>query len=83
MDKIWISKIKFLIEGINMEKSKIERLNELAKKAKITTLTTEELTERDVLRKEYIASFKSNLKATLDNVVIVDKEGNRKSLRKD
>ncbi len=66
-----------------MEKSKIERLNELAKKAKITTLTTEELTERDVLRKEYIASFKSNLKATLDNVVIVDKEGNRKSLRKD
>lgn len=66
-----------------MEKSRIERLNELAKKAKVTTLTTEELTERDLLRKEYIASFKSNLKATLDNVVIVDKEGNRKSLRKD
>lgn len=66
-----------------MEKSKIERLNELAKKAKVTTLTAEELTERDLLRKEYIASFKANLKATLDNVVIVDKEGNRKSLRKD
>lgn len=66
-----------------MEKSRIERLNELAKKAKVTTLTTEELAERDLLRKEYIASFKSNLKATLDNVIIVDKEGNRKSLRKD
>lgn len=66
-----------------MENSKIERLNELAKKAKNTTLSDEELAERDILRKEYIASFKANLKATLDNVVIVDKEGNRKSLRKD
>lgn len=66
-----------------MENSKIERLNELAKKAKNTTLSEEELAERDILRKEYIASFKANLKATLDNVVIVDKEGNRKSLRKE
>ncbi len=66
-----------------MENSKIERLNELAKKAKNTALSEEELAERDILRKEYIASFKANLKATLDNVVIVDKEGNRKSLRKD
>ena len=66
-----------------MENSKIERLNQLAKKAKKTALSEEELAERDVLRKEYIASFKANLKATLDNVVIVDKEGNRKSLRKD
>jgi uncharacterized protein YnzC (UPF0291/DUF896 family) len=66
-----------------MEKSRIERLNELAKKAKTGTLTSSELTERDQLRKEYIAAFKSNLKATLDNTVIVDKFGNRRSLRKD
>ncbi len=66
-----------------MEKSKIERLNELAKKAKTSTLTEAELAERDQLRKEYIGAFRANLKATLDNTVIVDKNGNRRSLRKD
>lgn len=67
----------------SMEISRIERLNQLAKKAKAETLTSLELAERDLLRKEYIAAFKSNLKATLDNTVIVDKDGNRRSLRKD
>lgn len=66
-----------------MEKSRIERLNELAKKAKSDTLTSSELAERDQLRKEYISAFRSNLKATLDNTVIVDKFGNKRSLRKD
>ncbi len=66
-----------------MEKSKIDRLNQLAKKAKTDTLTSSELTERDALRKEYIAAFRSNLKATLDNTIIVDQQGNRRSLRKD
>ncbi len=66
-----------------MENSKIERLNELAKKAKVTSLSAEELAERDQLRKEYIGAFRANLKATLDNTVIVDKNGNRRSLRKD
>ncbi len=66
-----------------MEKSKIERLNELAKKAKTGPLTDAELVERDQLRKEYIGAFRANLKATLDNTVIVDKDGNRRSLRKD
>lgn len=66
-----------------MEKSRIEKLNELAKKAKSSSLSEAELVERDELRKEYIAAFKANLKATLDNTVIVDKDGNRRSLRKD
>lgn len=66
-----------------MERSKIERLNQLAKKAKTDTLTSSELAERDELRKEYIAAFRSNLKATLDNTIIVDQQGNRRSLRKD
>jgi len=66
-----------------MERSRIDRLNELAKKAKADTLTILELAERENLRKEYIAAFRSDLKATLDNTVIVDKDGNRKSLRKD
>jgi uncharacterized protein YnzC (UPF0291/DUF896 family) len=66
-----------------MEKSKIDRLNQLAKKAKTDTLTSSELAERDELRKEYIAAFRTNLKTTLDNTIIVDQQGNRRSLRKD
>ncbi len=66
-----------------MEKSRIERLNELAKKAKSDSLTSSELAERDQLRKEYIAAFRANLKATLDNTVVIDPDGNRRSLRKD
>lgn len=63
-----------------MEKSKIDRINELARKAKEGTLTEEELAERDALRKEYIAAFKSNLKATLDNTVVIEPDGTRRSL---
>lgn len=66
-----------------MERSKIDRLNELAKKHKAGTLTSIEAEEREQLKKEYIAAFRANLKATLDNTVIVDKQGNRRSLRKD
>ena len=68
---------------IIMEKSRIERLNELAKKAKSGSLTSSELAERNQLRKEYIAAFRANLKATLDNTVVIDPDGNRRSLRKD
>lgn len=64
-----------------MEKSKLERINELAKKAKEGPLTEDELAERDKLRKEYIAGFRANLKATLDNTVIVEPDGTRRSLK--
>lgn len=64
-----------------MEKSKLERINELAKKAKEGPLTEEELVERDQLRKEYIAGFRANLKATLDNTVIVEPDGTRRNLK--
>lgn len=64
-----------------MEKSKLERINELAKKAKEGPLTEEELVERDQLRKEYIAGFRANLKATLDSTVIVEPDGTRRKLQ--
>lgn len=66
-----------------MEQSKIDRINALAKKAKEAGLTAEEQEERTLLRKEYIAAFKNNLKSTLDSIVIVDEQGNRRALRKD
>ena len=50
----------------------IDRINELARKAKAEGLTDEEIEERDILRKEYIAAFRQNLKAQLDMIKIVD-----------
>ena len=38
-----------------MENSKLNRINELAALAKLRPLTEDELAERDVLRKDYIA----------------------------
>lgn len=49
-----------------MDNKKIERINELCKKAKEEGLTDIEKEEQDKLRKEYINSFKKNLKSQLD-----------------
>lgn len=56
-----------------MERKKIERINELAKKAKTVGLTDEELSERDSLRKEYLNAIRQNFKQTLDSIEIIDK----------
>ncbi len=65
-----------------MEQSKIDRINELARKAKAEGLTPEETAERDVLRKEYIASVKASLVGHLDNVYYVDDNGNEQKLKR-
>lgn len=55
----------------------IERINFLAKKAKTEGLTDEEKAEQAKLRREYIDSITSNLRAQLENVYIVDEKGNK------
>ena len=65
-----------------METERLKRINELAKKAKTVGLTDEEVKERDILRKEYLAAFRSNLTQQLDNVYIVDEKGNKQPLKK-
>ena len=60
-----------------MEQSKIDRINELARKKKAEGLTPAELEEQAALRAEYIAGFRASLTAQLDNTVIVDPDGNR------
>ncbi len=58
-----------------MDKKKIDRINELAKKAKSEGLTEQEQAERKALREEYIAEFKGSLKAQLDNTVVLNPDG--------
>lgn len=65
-----------------MEQYKIDRINELARKAKTVGLTEEETVERAVLRREYIDSVVRNLKGQLDNVYILEEDGTETKLRK-
>ena len=60
-----------------MEQEKIARINALARKAKAEGLTPEEIAERDVLRKEYIADVKRSLVGQLENTTIVRPDGSR------
>ncbi len=60
----------------------VQRINELSKKSKSVGLTDEEKLEQQKLRQKYISGFRNNLKSTLDNVVIVDKHGNKSKLKK-
>ncbi|MCQ2420180.1 MAG: DUF896 domain-containing protein [Clostridia bacterium] len=63
-----------------MEQSRIERINELAHKAKTVGLTPEEEAERAVLRKEYVEAVRRNLRDQLDNTYVVDEKGNKRKL---
>ncbi len=66
-----------------MEKAKIDRINELARKSKVEPLTDEEKAEQKALRDEYIAEFRLSFGGILDNTVIQYPDGSRKSLKKD
>ena len=64
-----------------MNKEDIDRINELARKAKTVGLTPEENEERAVLRRAYIDSVVGDLRQQLDNTYIVDSKGNKRKLR--
>lgn len=63
-----------------MKQGKIDRINELARKAKTVGLTDEEIAERDVLRREYIDSFKASLVGQLENTYIVRPDGTKEKV---
>ena len=65
-----------------MEQEKSARINALARKAKAEGLTPEEIAERDVLRKEYIADVKRSLVGQLENTTIVRPDGSRQKVTK-
>ena len=64
-----------------MKQEKIDRINELARKAKAEGLSEQELQERDALRREYIDAVKKSLCDHLDNTWVVDEKGNKRKLQ--
>ena len=64
-----------------MDRKKIDRINELARKKKAGTLTEAESAEQAELRREYLAEYRENMKAMLDSLVIQEKDGTRHALK--
>ena len=64
-----------------MEQSKRDRTHALATQAKRAGLTAAETAERKALREEYIAAYRKNLRTQLDNMVIVEPNGERRKLK--
>ena len=66
-----------------MGESVLERINELAKKAKTEGLTPEEFEEREVLRQKYLENFRKNFREQiLEKTYIMDEQGNKRKLQK-
>lgn len=62
-------------------KQKIARINELAKKSKSESgLTDEEKEEQRMLREDYIAGFRQSLQSQLDNMYVLDENGNEQKI---
>ncbi|MEE1154364.1 MAG: DUF896 domain-containing protein [Acutalibacteraceae bacterium] len=68
-----------------MEKSKLERISQLAKKKKTEGLTEQEQQEQKELYSEYIGEFRASLRGQLDNMIIQNPDGTQipvKDMRK-
>ena len=58
-----------------MNQEKINRINELYNKSKAEGLTEEEKKEQDLLRKEFVANVRGNLRAQLNSIDMVNEDG--------
>ena len=65
-----------------MATERLNRINELARKAREEGLTPEEKAEQARLRKEYLAAFRKNMEAQLDNVYVVGPDGTKRPFKK-
>ena len=66
-----------------MEKKRLDRINELARKKKSgEALTEEELAEQALLRREYIEEFRRGTIAALENTWLQRPDGTREKLHR-
>ena len=59
-----------------LSKEKIARINELAHKSKNGGLTPAEAKEQTQLRAEYLKAFRKSMVNTVENLTVIDPEGN-------
>lgn len=59
---------------------KIARINELYRKSQAEGLTEEEKKEQDLLRKEFVASVRGNLRSQLNNIDVINEDGKIENL---
>jgi uncharacterized protein YnzC (UPF0291/DUF896 family) len=55
---------------------KMNRINELARKSKTAGLSIEEAKEQSTLRQEYLQTFRKTMRGTIENVKVIDPNGN-------
>ena len=60
----------------------IKRINELYHKSKAEGLTDEEKAEQKKLREDYVAAIRGNIRSQLENVKVVDENGNEVQLKR-
>ena len=65
-----------------MEREKIDRINDLARKKKTVGLTEAALAEQAELRKEYLDGWRANMEQVLQSMVIERPDGTRETLKK-
>lgn len=63
-----------------MNDEKINRINELYRKSKAEGLTESEKKEQDMLRKEFVANVRGNLRAQLNNIDMINLDGSVENL---
>lgn len=55
-----------------LDKNSIDRINELARKSKISPLSEEEKMEQNELRQAYLSKFREHFRGHLESIEIVD-----------
>jgi len=56
-------------------KEELDRINELAKEAKLRKLTEEEKEEQEILRNKYIQGIRESFQNQISSLKIIDREG--------
>jgi uncharacterized protein YnzC (UPF0291/DUF896 family) len=54
---------------------KLNRINELSRKSKTAGLSREEAKEQSSLREEYLQTFRKTMRGTIENVKVIDPNG--------
>jgi len=67
---------------MGLTENDIKRINELSHKSKAEGLTDEEKAEQKKLREDYVAAIKGNIRSQLENIKVVDENGNEVDLKR-